>query len=118
MNEEALFEKWNKWLYTIYNDFLRISTIQHIYIELQEIIDKNSNIQVGNLFYWWMDNVYIDSVVMGIRRQLDTKKYISLIRLLKEVKDNTTVISRKRFVSLWDANRRDRGNRTFILIQK
>jgi hypothetical protein len=102
MDEDALLEKWNSWLDIIQADIQNVLTNHHIYLEVQEIINKNPKIQIGSAFYELMADVYHESMVMGIRRQLDNRKdSISLKRLLDEIIQNTEILSRNHYVKLY-----------------
>jgi hypothetical protein len=102
INEDTLFEKWNEWLSIIHEDIQWICTNYFIYGEIQKIIQKNKNLQENNAIYYWMSMIVVDSVVIGIRRQLCKRKdTISFVKLLEAIKRKSKVISRKRFVSLY-----------------
>jgi len=52
-----------------------------------------------------MGNVYATTTVIGIRRQLDTDKdSVSFARLLKEIQENSEVLSRDRYVALHEGS--------------
>ena len=77
---------------------------QQIYGEIRDIIKANPEIQRPNAFYRFLEDTYVDSGVMGARRQIKLHKdSISLAGLLREIIENPSVLSRKRFVELYRA---------------
>jgi hypothetical protein len=103
MKEDLLFERWVNLLNRIDKDVIKILKIQQIYKGLNDIINKNNELKnTKNAFYGWMATVYLDSVVMGIRRHIKKRRNtISLIRLLDEIKRNHKVISRDRYIKMY-----------------
>ncbi|PJB21427.1 MAG: hypothetical protein CO114_05370 [Euryarchaeota archaeon CG_4_9_14_3_um_filter_38_12] len=102
MSHDTQFEKWNKWLDTIYSDVQGLLVNRYIYQEVQKIIQANPKIQVESSFYEWMGYVYATAAVIGVRRQLDKdKSSISFIRLLEEIRNKPKIVSRERYISLY-----------------
>ncbi len=104
MNDnDALFNKWNGWLETIKKDIMSLSINRHIFWEVQKIIKANPKIHLPSTFYQWMGNVYAVYVSIGLRRQIDKDpRTISFQRLLEEIEGQAEVISRKRYVALYE----------------
>ena len=99
------FEKWQRWIDKIYEEEV-VSLVEHqqIFRDIQDIIKANPNIQKPNAFYRFLEDTYGAYIVIGIRRQIKCDKdSISLIRLLTEIKQNPCVMSRNRFVGLYQA---------------
>jgi len=103
MDADSRFQKWQEWLNIIYSDIQQLLINRHIFNEVQEIISSNPQIQIGSAFYNWMGTIYPAAMVMGVRRQLDNRNdCISLVRLLKEIKKNPKVLTRKRYLSMYN----------------
>ncbi len=97
------FAKWNNWLETIDNDVTDLSVSRHIFWEVQKIIEANPKIHLPSSFYQWMGTHYAVYASIGLRRQIDKdQRTISLRRLLEEIRDQPEVLSRERYVALWD----------------
>lgn len=61
-----------------------------------------------NKFYEFLGDAYGTLALMGIRRQVKSKKdSISLAGLLEEISKNPKILSRKRFVNLYKETRED-----------
>lgn len=101
--EDTIFAKWDEWLSVIHKDIEWLLTNYYIYKEVKEIVKNNRDIQENNTIFAWMSMVCLDSVAIGIRRQIDkTNGSISLANLLKDIKNKPKVICRKRFVALYE----------------
>jgi len=96
---ECRYQKWSKWLDTVYSDITNLSRYSHIFWEVQEIIQNNSKIQKPSSFYEFLGQSYIAYVLIGIRRQIKIDRdSISFARLLKEIIDTPEILSRERFI--------------------
>jgi hypothetical protein len=96
------FDKWNKWLDSIYWEITNLSRYRNIFWEVQGIIKNNPRIQKQSSFYEFLGVSYVAFVLMGIRRQVKIHKdSISFARLLKEIYETPEVLSRTRFVALY-----------------
>lgn len=92
------FQKWQAWLDSINLQVQLLVVYRRIFTEVLEIVEGNSAVDKDNIYFGFVSNAYVDSVVMGIRRQLKTdKQSISVARLLKEIADNSQVITRSLF---------------------
>lgn len=82
----------------------QVTTLLHnrnIFLEVQKIIKANPSLLEDGVFIDWMTTVYVGDALMGIRRQLDLDNdSISLVRLLREVKQYPEVLSRDRYIKL------------------
>ncbi len=73
---------------------------QHIFWEVQKIIQANPKINVSNAFYAWMGSMYAAAMSVAIRRLVDKgPNSISFMRLLCEVLEHPVVLSRARYKS-------------------
>ena len=102
-NHDAVFAEWNGWLEAMKNEVTNLFVERHIFWEVRKIIEANPAIQVSSTFYEWMGSVYAAYASIGLRRQIDKdERSISLRRLLEQIKDQPEVLSRTRYVALWD----------------
>lgn len=101
---EERFQKWVKWLdKDIYHEVLVLSDYQFIFWEVQKIIQENPKIQKPSSFYSFVGQWYSTAAVMSIRRQIKNQKdSISLARLLSEIIETPEILSRERFLSLYN----------------
>jgi hypothetical protein len=102
MTDDERFKKWVEWIMIIHEDVEHAILSRHIRQEVASIIDANPRIQRPSSFYEWMAAVYSDSGLMAVRRQLDKDpQSISLARLLSEIATYPHVLSRGRFVGMY-----------------
>jgi hypothetical protein len=74
----------------------------HIFWEVQKIIQDNQRLHIPSSFYQWLGATYCSHTSMGVRRQLDRDpRSISLQRLLWEIKQSPCVLSREKFRSIY-----------------
>ncbi len=91
-------EQWKKELEEITNDVTDLIENQHVFHRLGEIIKANPKIAKDNFFWDHLRANYGAAMVIGIARQVDEKKVvISLMRLLKDLERNYTVVTKKWF---------------------
>jgi hypothetical protein len=99
------FNKWNKWLDVIDDEVTILAINRHIFWEVQNIIRNNEAIQKPSSFYTFLGSSYVALAVMAVRRQLKIdNSSISFARLLQEIIDTPDVISRERFVDLYNGS--------------
>lgn len=99
---ENRFEKWDRWLESIYIEITNLSRYRYIFREVQKIINNNPKIQKPSVFYEYFGVSYSALIFMGIRRQVKTdKNSISFARLLEEIIETPDILSRTRYVSLY-----------------
>lgn len=106
MNEETRFKEWCLWLRKIHEDeLLNLLVHRHIYQEIRNIVKTNPNLHKPSPFYDWMARLYNSSALIGIRRLVDRdKRSISFTRILEEIISHPQVLSRDRYVSLWQTS--------------
>ena len=98
---EQQFEKWEKWLGTIYKDFAEVFFNRHIFWEVQAIIRSNPKIEnyKPNWFNVFLGQAYFDYAASAIRRQIKHQKdSFSLRGLLEDILRTPSVLSREQFV--------------------
>lgn len=101
---DSRLEKWICWLKVIHDDIEQLLIKRDIFWEIQDIIKANSELRKPSSFYAYLGDTYVTYIAIGIRRQMkDDKKgrSISFVRLLTEIADTPTVLSRKYYVSLY-----------------
>src|SRR2546426_7612992 len=70
--------------------------------EVQKIIRSNKNIQKPSSFYRYLGDTYVSYITIGIRRQIKIdRQSISFARLLSEIIETPSVLSRDYFKSLY-----------------
>jgi hypothetical protein len=94
--------KWSRWLETIKSQLYVTAQSRLVFREIFEIIHTNPALPEESLVYEQLGLWYADSVLMGVRRQAKSKpQSISLRRLLEELRDNASIVTRKYWVGLW-----------------
>lgn len=102
MTNKGKFDKWLKWLLELIKpDVFNLLYRRRIYNELISIVAEalkcesekgNTDCLAQDLFKMWLENVYGDSLVVGIGRQLDPDpRSVSLRRLLTELQNDRDV---------------------------
>ena len=107
------FEKWDRWICTIYKDVVKLVEHQQIFEKVQNVIKANPEIQKPNEFYRFLEDTYGAFIAIGIRRQIKPQKGGSLVRLLEDIQGNPSVLSRRRFVGLYSANMQSDASHIF-----
>ena len=111
---EQKFQKWEKHLKSIRYEVTNLFRSKHIFGKLRDIVKDNPKIQKPNSFYEFAAETYFDSAVMGIRRQIRHQRgSISFVGLLQEIVKIPCVLSRKRFVSLYEKDAQFEANHDF-----
>lgn len=91
------------WLETIERDVEMVFMYRRIFSETKDIVEKNERIDLSNPFFSLFSITYMDSSVMGIRRQLKIDpKSISLARLLTEIAHHPELVTRSDHYELYD----------------
>jgi len=114
MRTNKKIEKWKKWLENISHEVSDLVTSRSIYYKFRQIVTDNSRINTGNHFFYWVETNYICTILMGIRRQIDNHSdAVSLKKLLSDMKDNCSLLSRELHLYNYNEQMKDLGNRTF-----
>ncbi|PIR37804.1 MAG: hypothetical protein COV34_02960 [Candidatus Zambryskibacteria bacterium CG10_big_fil_rev_8_21_14_0_10_42_12] len=107
-NKKYPTSDWAKWAESISilkTDFVSLMTKREIWRALKNAYEKNSNYQIkqeAHQIIDWINRNYVDSMLIGLRRIIDTSKdTVSLIKLLEEISKNPTVITFDRYQTLW-----------------
>jgi hypothetical protein len=95
-------QKWERWIEAIYDDMVSSANSRKIYEETRQIVVANPTLADGStVFFNCLVRWYVDSAVMGLRRQLKINgESISLAGLLKDISKNPHLLSRTHFLSL------------------
>jgi|GEM_PF-5182005 len=86
--------KWRRWINIIYHDVDKLKMDKYVYEQVSKIIKKNKKINEPNIFRTFINHGYFTIMIMGVRRQVKSKKdnSISLLKLLKEMIKKTTIV--------------------------
>jgi len=107
-------EKWERWLQVIYDDMVNQATSRTVFRETAAIIVGNPHIPKDSDFWDFLEQWYVDSAVIGLRRQIKVSPDgVSLAGLLEDIAANPGVLSRERFVGLYPTGEQARANTAF-----
>ncbi|MEP0872513.1 hypothetical protein NDA01_22100 [Trichocoleus desertorum AS-A10] len=114
---EQKIQKWNRWVQILREQITRLVQSNYIYAETRKIVVENSAINNSNLFYDWLTRNYVDATFMGIRRQLDDHSdCISLIKLLRDLQINSTLLTREKHLALYSKDMHTLGHNAFDIL--
>lgn len=103
MRTDQRFKKWCRWLEKITEDIWDLNFSRDIFTEVVNIVKNNSAIDKQSPFFGFLVKTYVDSVIMGIRRQLKVdNNSISLAKLLTEIIETPELVTRDDFYSLYE----------------
>lgn len=103
MKTDPRFKKWCVWLNTIENDVSMVLFYRRIFSETKDIIEKNERLDLSHPFFSMFSITYMDSSVMGIRRQLKVDgESISFAGLLTEIAANPELVTRSDHYELYN----------------
>jgi hypothetical protein len=96
------------WLEVIRHDLERIAISNYMFWELQKIVRRNRRLRkMPGLYFQWTAWCFVDSTVIGVRRQLKNRsahnKCISLRGVLQEIYDYPDLVSRAHYLSFFKA---------------
>ena len=98
-------EQWKKEIGVIIADVTDAIESQFIFKRLSEIVNTNPKIKTDNLFWDHLTANFGAFLVLGIARQVDERReVISLLKLLKDIRDNAVVITRNWFADQYEPN--------------
>lgn len=113
MTEQGKIEfrqKWKKWIDKIGHDLGDLLISQDTFKKVAQIVASNKQIQSSPFFFTWIQNNYVDSIVVGLARLNDHDgRTISLHNLIKDIKENPEAITRDYFVSRYKKWMQDKG---------
>lgn len=98
----SLYGKLDSQLDTLLKQMHELRMAQHIYYEVRKIVETNQQILTSNHFYSWMDHTYTTTMIVGIRRLVDTDtRSISFVTFLSDIKSDPHVLSRSTYKDLY-----------------
>jgi hypothetical protein len=91
------------WLEVIFADVQQLLLNDHIFWELQEIVERNDEfLRASGLFTRFIASAYAQSAAIGIRRQIKANTdSVSIMRFLKEIQTYPDLVSRAHYMSLY-----------------
>ena len=96
-------EQWKKEIGIITTDVTNTVESLFIFKRLAEIVQANPRINEDNLFWDHLTVSFASTIILGVTRQVDERaEVISLLKLLKDIRDNATVITRAWFVGQYE----------------
>lgn len=88
-------EKWIRWLEIIKSEIQDLVVAKYTFSEVQNIIQKNTEIHKNSSFYDYFARTYVSHALSGLRRQIKSdKQSISLVRLFEEMISSPETFSR------------------------
>ena len=99
----------------VHDDIQQLLLKRNIFWDVQEIIKNNNDLHKPSSFYSYLGDTYIAYISIGIRRQIKVNNQsISFARLLSDMIDTPSVLSRKYYTSLYqDSVVKDFADRDF-----
>lgn len=102
---DSKLEKWNRWIDgPIRSNVLTMHLHRDVWRRTSEIITENDELPAS---YWWefMSDVYSNSQVIAVRRQVDLDPRVSsLAMLISEIKENPELVSKSLWLSHWEGD--------------
>lgn len=110
-------DTWRADLASIREEVTQLAWSAAIHDRLREIVSANPAVNVHNQFYGWLSRSYVDSQLIGIRRQLDRdKRSVSLANLIASMEGALALLTRDAHLSLYREGMELPANRTFDLL--
>jgi hypothetical protein len=95
-------EKWTRWINgTINNNVLTMHLQRDAWRKVSQILEANGQLPDS---YWWefMRDTYATTQAIAVRRQADTHRdAASLGKLIEEMRDDATRVTRSFWIGLW-----------------
>jgi len=99
---DTQLKKWICWLKVVHDDVQQLLINRNIFWDVQEIIKNNPDLHKPSSFYSYLGDTYVAYVSIGIRRQVKvSKQSISFARLLSEIIETPSVLSREYYRGLY-----------------
>ncbi len=93
---------------------VHLAHVDDVFCQVMAIIGGNPELNQSDVFQEWLGMAYADSMVIGVRRLVDTNKQtVSLTRILERVKPRAADFKRAWFVGRLDPTIRDKADRLF-----
>lgn len=95
-------DKLNEMLSIIQLEVGEFITNRYLYLGLRDIFDNNPNISRLHDFFWWIYRNHVYSALLSIRRLSDDDPDCnSLLKFLRIIWSNPTILSRNRYVVIF-----------------
>lgn len=96
---------WLEWLGQIQQDILALGENRATFREVMRIYELNPHLADNAYFFEWLIGNYATTMAVGIRRQRDIDpRVISMARLLQDLRDNATAVTRAWFVATYEGS--------------
>jgi hypothetical protein len=84
-----------EWLKTIHKNVSDLCIINDLFWQFQGVLTENSRLALSNnIFFDWVNAIFSESIVMRVRREVDTAEdNISTLRLLRRLQANPSVLN-------------------------
>lgn len=105
MPDDELHASWAEWITRTASELIDVFHNRRVLLHLKAMMATNPAIQTvsGRLFLNWLSRLYAHDALMFIRREFDTQNgTINLLHLLSEIESRPTVLTRKRYRSIFD----------------
>jgi hypothetical protein len=103
MTPDPKFAKWLRWIEKIKGETQTLLINKAVHEKYLDIVKANPEIQSPSDFHEWTIRNYGSFMIMAVRRQLDTDSdVISLKRLLEELRDNSTLLTKEWFRTFYE----------------
>jgi hypothetical protein len=107
-NTSGRMLEWRQALETIYQDFVGLHHDRHVFREIMTIVENNPALQTDHTFWNWLARNYGAAIALGVRRQADrAPDVVSLAKLLDDLENNATILTRDWFVGEYAAHAPD-----------
>jgi hypothetical protein len=124
MDPEARWDTWASWLGepdqegTICEQLVSVLASRQLWDGFQAIVGSSpAEARRPGLFHAWVNTNYVHTQVIAIRRLADERKDVrSLTRLLNDISQHPTVITRERFLSRLYPHDQAEGNKAFDVL--
>lgn len=99
--EKPIIDKWNRWFDVISTDVVSLHFYRKMYRDVGSMVKANPAIRKPNAFYKFVANGYVALTLIIVRRQVaERKDSISLARLLSDISEHPTELSRQHYHKL------------------
>ncbi len=89
---------WQDWIKDIANDLIDVADNRHVFNEFHAVLERNTELQKGNIFLDYIIANYASAMVSAIFRIADDKKgTASLTRLLREIAVDSRLLNKQWF---------------------
>lgn len=112
MEKEQLL---NKWFEAACKEITQLKINDHIFWEVQKVIRESSSLKGrGGSFFQWIGHSYISDITVRLRRITDTSKGSrSFIKFLERLKNEPSLLTRERYVSLYPDHIKEVAHKDF-----